>query len=107
MPTNPTKRFEYWECIGHCRRQITPKQIRDSMNRAKAIIEQELPEINIVVLLSSINIQSNEFIGSDRRSMKRKALTTKTIDYLHQKFTSLLCDDLKVRCRRLSDLYPR
>jgi hypothetical protein len=103
IPLDPTKRFECWECVG-CHKQITHKQIRDSMHRAKATLETQLPEIKILLFLKDIAIQSNEFIGTDRRSIKKKPLTKESVDLIHDKFTSLVYDDLKVRVRKLNDL---
>ena len=82
------------------------RQIMDSFNKAKKQLEQE-SDIDIKVFLSSIRIQSNEFHGTDRRNMKRKTLTSQQTEFIYEKFSSLVCEDLKIRCRRLSDLYPR
>ena len=95
IPLDPTRPFQYWQCF--CKRQITKAQIRDSFNKAKAVIEQQLPEINIIVLLQgSIRIEGI-WIGNDRRSLKRKALTKEYIELIRQEFKQEVCKQLQIR----------
>jgi hypothetical protein len=105
IPENPHYAFEYFQCPT-CKRQINHKQIVDAFIEVEKALEEEF-NIAIQFYNGTLLIESLEFVGDTRNTMRPKLLSGQRIEEYKLLFKKEMEKLLTIKLDALVDLWPK